>query len=106
MAGARTNTRRMHRLRDEFFDDGRRYDADPATRHLSVCWICKGRIDYTAGAGTTPDSHHLDHRLPVSTHPELQEDPDNFEHAHKACNQERGTAAPTAGLGEEMPPWW
>ena len=53
MAGARTNTRRMHRLRDEFFDEGRRLDADPTTRHLSVCWICKGRIDYTAGAGTT-----------------------------------------------------
>ena len=106
MAGARTNTRRMHRLRDEFFDDGRRYDADPTTRHLSVCWLCKGRIDYDAKPGTTPDSHNLDHYLTVKDHPELQDDPDNFRHSHKSCNQERGTTAPSAGLGEEMPPWW
>lgn len=102
----RSNSRRMHELRQDFFDEGKRLDADPATRHRSVCWLCKGRIDYEVAAGTTPDSHNLDHRKPVRDYPELEEDPDNFEHAHDNCNKERGTSAPSLGLGEPMPAWW
>lgn len=103
---ARTNTRRMHQLRDDFYLEGKRLDADPETRVLSVCWLCKGRIDYNAEPGTTPDSHTLEHRLTVKDRPDLQEDPDNFEHAHKGCNEERGDRAPAASLGDEMPAWW
>ena len=72
----RTNTRRMHKLRDEFFAEGQRLDADPDTRELANCWLCLERIDYLADPGSTPDSHHLDHFHPVDDYPELQEDPD------------------------------
>lgn len=107
MAGKRTNTRRMHQLRDEFFEEGKRLDADPATRHLADCWLCRGHIDYTVPQATTPDSHTLDHAKDVETYPELQEDWDNFRHAHFSCNSSRGKRAPnTQGLGEPMPAWW
>ena len=101
----RSNSRRMHMLRQEFFEQGKKLAAeeDPAAN----CWICTEPIDYDANPGTTPDSHELDHRFPVSTHPELQEDPDNFEHSHKLCNQTRGAKTPSAGLGTEVvPDWW
>lgn len=103
---ARTNSRLMHRLRDEFFLEGKQLDADPDTRHLSVCWLCRGRIDYDADPGTTPDSHNLDHYHPVKDRPDLQLDHDNFRHAHTLCNQNRGASTPLPGLGEEMPAWW
>ncbi|MFE2772278.1 HNH endonuclease [Microbacterium resistens] len=97
----------MHQLRDEFFEEGKRLDADPATRHLADCWLCRGHIDYTVPQATTPDSHTLDHAKDVETYPELQEDWDNFRHAHFSCNTSRGKRAPnTQGLGEPMPAWW
>lgn len=102
----RTNSRRMHKLRDEFFADGKRLDADPDTRPLSVCWLDGDPIDYVAAPATTPDSHTLDHYFPVEDYPELQEDPDNFRHAHFDCNSRRGKRAPSPGLGEPMPQWW
>ena len=107
VAGKRKNTRRMNKLRGEFFEEGRRLDADPETRHLAGCWLCKQRIDYDAEPGTTPDSHTLDHRITVDDAPELQEDPDNFEHAHSNCNSSRGKRdVAGAGLGELVPDWW
>lgn len=107
MAGKRKETRRMHRLREDFFDEGKALDADPDTRDAAGCWLCRGRIDYNVGAGTTPDSHTLDHLKDVDDYPELQEDPDNFRHAHFVCNSSRGKRAPnTQGLGEQMPAWW
>lgn len=106
MAGKRTNTRRMHKLRDEFYEEGKRLDADPDTRHLANCWICKDRIDYAAKPGTTPNSHTLDHRIPVEERPDLQEDPSNFEHCHFSCNSSRGDRTPSPGLGEPAPAWW
>ena len=96
----------MHALRTEFFEDGRRLDADPETRARSVCWICQQRIDYDAAPGTTPQSHELDHVRPVAQFPELQEDPSNFAHSHRACNGARSTGAPRGDLGDEVPQWW
>ncbi len=104
---ARIRTSRTHRLRTEFFDEGKRLDADPDTRELAQCWLCRMRIDYEVPASTTPDSHNLDHYFPVSTHPELQDDPDNWRHSHASCNQSRGNGdAGENGLGEPMPGWW
>lgn len=103
---ARTNTRLDHDLRDDFFDEGKRLDADPERWTESVCWLCKARIDYNVRAGSTPDSHNLDHFHPVSTHPELQSDQDNFRHSHTLCNQQRGNGAPAPELGEMVPDWW
>lgn len=88
----------MKRLRAEFFAAGRAADLP--------CWICTQKIDYDADPGTTPDSHELDHYYPVSTHPELEEDPTNFRHSHRGCNAERSNAAPVASLGEPIPDWW
>ncbi|WP_439593903.1 hypothetical protein [Microbacterium sp.] len=94
----------MHKLRDEFFEEGKRLDAagDPAAN----CWLCKQRIDYEAGQGTTPDSHTLDHFHVVDDRPDLQEDPSNFRHAHFNCNSSRGKRTPSPGLGEPAPSWW
>lgn len=104
--GARSNTRRMNRLRQEFFERGKRLDADPATRPESVCWICERRIDYDAEPGTTEESHELDHMIPVSIDPGLQEDPTNFRHAHRRCNRERSNRSPVGDLGDRVEAWW
>ncbi|WP_198416819.1 MULTISPECIES: hypothetical protein [Cryobacterium] len=105
---ARTNTRRMHALRDEFFQEGRTQSqsADSEVRVLSDCWLCLTAIDYVAEPHTTSDSHNLDHFHTVSDRPDLQEDWSNFRHAHMACNLSRGKRTPTAGLGEAVPDWW
>ena len=102
----RTNSRRMQALRTAFFKEGRRLDADPATRDQAACWICQQRIDYDALPGTTEDSHELDHVIPVSRRPDLQEDPTNFAHAHRRCNGHRGASAPVGDLGDVVDDWW
>ena len=101
---ARTNTRRMHKLRDEFFAEGKLLDAagDPAAN----CWRCGMRIDYEAAPNTTPDSHNYGHFKSVRDHPELQEDPDNARHEHMLCNQSAGAGMHSLGLGEPVPDWW
>jgi hypothetical protein len=105
---ARTNTRRMNLLRDEFFAEGRKQSQSPDAdvRALSDCWLCKMPIDYVADPHSTPDSHNLDHYKVVRDFPELQEDPSNFRHAHRACNQGRGANTPSLGLGEAVGDWW
>ncbi len=102
----RVDTRRMKKLRGEFFREGQRLDADPLTRHLANCWLCKQRIAYDVEPNTTPDSHNLDHYHPVSTHPELQHDTTNWMHSHASCNQSRGNGAPSVGLGDAIAEWW
>lgn len=103
---ARQNTRRMNRLRQEFFEEGRALDADPARRKESLCWLCAGRIDYSVGQGTTDDSHELDHVVPVSKDPSLQEEWSNFRHSHRRCNRERGDRTPLGDTGDRVAAWW
>lgn len=106
MSGKRVESRRMHKLRDEFFELGKRQSAEGRADEAQ-CWLCRTDIDYTAAPGTTADSHTLDHYFDVDTHPELQEDPDNFRHAHYSCNSSRGKRAPnTQDLGEQVAAWW
>jgi hypothetical protein len=104
MSKERVSSRHMNNLRTRFYEEGRRLDeaGDPA----ADCWICKKRIDYTVGPGTTDSSHELDHYYPVSLYPDLQEDPANFRHAHRKCNRERGNGQPNADLGQLVPEWW
>ena len=103
----RTHTREDQRQRTEFYQEGKELDADPDTRHLADCWLCRTRIDYDAAPGTTPDSHTLDHYFPVDDYPELQNEPTNFRHAHYSCNSSRGKRGGTEhGLGEPMDAWW
>lgn len=104
MGRAHAETRRMKKLRTEFFEQGRRLAAagDPT----ADCWLCGMPIDYTVPANTTPDSHNLDHYYPVSDYPERQEDPTGFRHSHQVCNVTRGKRAPAPGLGTIVPDWW
>jgi 5-methylcytosine-specific restriction endonuclease McrA len=96
---ARTNSRNMHKLRDAFKAESR---ADNA-----VCWLCKLPIDYAAAWDDwdNDDRFQLDHLHPVSTHPELQEDPDGFRPSHAGCNNARSNKAPSAGLGVPSRQW-
>ena len=102
----RPDTRRMKKLRAAFFAEGKRLDADPATRHLANCWLCGHRIDYLAEPSSTPDSHNLDHFKPYADAPELIDDPSNFRHACFVCNTSRGRRAPSPGLGDPLGDWW
>lgn len=104
----RTNTRRMHTLRDKFFAEGKAQSEspDPEVRALSFCWLDNSAIDYTAEPHTTSDSHNLDHYYTVHDRPDLQEDWDNFRHSHMTCNTSRGKNTPSPGLGEPVPDWW
>ena len=113
VSSKRTNTRRMHLLRREFFEEGKRQagSLDEAVRALSDCWMAgcvmpSRVIDYSVPAGTTDASHHLDHFRSVEDRPDLQEDPDNFRHSHQLCNLKRGKGAPLVGLGDPVKPWW
>ena len=105
---ARTNTRRMNKLRDEFFAEGKAQSRsdDPEIRALSDCWLCRSAVDYIADPHTTSDSHNLDHFKAVKYFPELQEDPTNFRHSHMACNLHRGANTPSLGLGTAVADWW
>lgn len=102
----RSHSRLAQKQRTDFYLEGKAFDADEDTRHLANCWLCQGRIDYEVDPGTTDDSHNLDHYFPVDDYPDLQDDPTNFRHSHRICNQRRGKDAPSAGLGEMVPDWW
>lgn len=96
----------MKKLRSQFFEEGKRLDADLDTRPLADCWICKQRVDYNVAPSTTPDSHNLDHYRAYADNPDLIEDPSNFRHSHFNCNTSRGRRAPSPGLGDPLGNWW
>lgn len=99
----------MGTLRKQFYEAGRAASLadDKATRDTSNCWLCHLPINYDAPPSSTPDSHNLDHYYPVDTHPELQEDPSNFRHAHFLCNIKRSNKLiDGGGLGEPVEAWW
>lgn len=93
----RNQTRRFSKLRREFFER--------CKVERRRCWLCGQPIDYDAAPGTTDDSLTLDHRIPVSKRPDLQEDPGNFEAAHRSCNIRRGDRDPHAALGQLSRDW-
>ena len=93
----RVQTRRFNKLRSQFYDRCR--------RKRLPCWLCGQPIDYDVDPGTTPDSLTLDHRIPVSKRPDLQEDPGNFEPAHLSCNTRRGDADPHQSIGMLSRKW-
>ena len=70
------------------------------------CWLCGQPIDYTAPP-EHPDAFELDHYHPVSTHPQLMEDPANFRPAHSSCNRSRGDTDPTnlLAIGDQSRAW-
>ena len=100
------STRRNRLLRGIF----RAQCADPEQRNWdgslgqAWCWLCGKPIDYSLPAGH-PEAWNLDHAHPVSTHPELAEDPANFRPSHADCNERRGDRAPFIELGTPSEDW-
>lgn len=68
------------------------------------CWLCGKPIDYSL-PDIHPEGFNLDHAHPVSTHPELAEDPANFRSSHKDCNERRGDRPPFIELGTPSEDW-
>lgn len=98
--GARKETRRMHRLRDDF-------KAECAARN-DPCWLCEQRtIDYAAAGDdfANDDRFQLDHAFTVRDFAELQEDVENFRASHASCNRARGAGHPPANLGTLSREW-
>lgn len=97
---ARNNTRRMHTLRTEFRAASEAKNAP--------CWVCDALpIDYAAKHNDWKNDSRfqLDHYWSVSTHPHLQEDPNNFRASHAGCNRDRGNQAPDGDLGIPSRVW-
>lgn len=69
------------------------------------CWLCGQRILYDEDSTAHPDAFQLDHLHPVSTHPDLAEDPANFRPSHRSCNIARGNNDPAPGLGLNSRVW-
>lgn len=95
----RKNTRRAHKQRAEF-------RAQCEAEH-APCWMCQLPIDYAAAWDdfTNDDRFQEDHFFPVSTHPELEDDPDNKRPSHAGCNRERGNGSPPASIGIPSREW-
>ncbi len=68
------------------------------------CSRCGQRIDYTLGS-EHPDSFTVEHLKPLSTHPELAEDLDNLDAAHRRCNSSRGNRDAPPSLGVTSRQW-
>jgi 5-methylcytosine-specific restriction endonuclease McrA len=68
------------------------------------CCRCGQPIDYDLPA-EHPDSFTVEHKRPLSTHPELAEDPGNLDAAHRRCNSSRGNSPAAPGLGVTSRDW-
>ena len=68
------------------------------------CWLCGDPINPDLPRAD-PMHYQLDHIKPVSTHPELANDPANTRPAHAQCNNSRGNRAPTPGLTRNSRDW-
>jgi 5-methylcytosine-specific restriction endonuclease McrA len=70
----------------------------------AVCFNCGQPIDYTLH---WPDagSFTVDHRLPLTRHPELAEDPANLVPSHLRCNQIKGDREEPLSLGNRSEDW-
>lgn len=83
---------------------GRRYErlkANQRAKRLPCC-VCGQPIDY-ALSWPDPGSFSVEHRKSWHEHPELREDPANFDSAHLGCNSSKGkTGGPTIGVTSEI----
>lgn len=68
------------------------------------CWLCGQAIDYDAPP-QSPDSFEPDHLFPVSTHPELADDPGNLIQSHSQCNRARGNGDPFVPVMKTTRQW-
>lgn len=82
----------------------KRLAAEQRAKRLPCCW-CRQPINYEAADPNAPDAFSVEHRLPISTHPHLAEEPSNLDSAHQRCNKRRGNRAPTPTLGALSEAW-
>lgn len=68
------------------------------------CYLCGQPIDYTAPPHT-PNACDLDHIHPTSTHPHLENDPNNIKPTHTNCNRARHNQPPRPTLGQPSQTW-
>lgn len=70
------------------------------------CMRCGQAIDYDALVGE-PDAFNAGHIKAWATHPELREDPANYQPEHERCNKAAGTTdgRATFGLGSNSRTW-
>jgi 5-methylcytosine-specific restriction endonuclease McrA len=91
------NDPEYRRLRQEYHDNV----AEP---QQLPCWLDGEPIDYSL-PHDHPDAWSLDHAQPVSTHPHLSKDPNNFRSAHLDCNKRRGNDEPHLDIGKPSRIW-
>lgn len=68
------------------------------------CWLCGQAIHWEAKPDE-PDCFNVDHFYPVSTHPELGNDPANLRPSHRACNLARGNKDAPLSIGSLSEDW-
>lgn len=73
-------------------------------RRLQPCARCGQWIDYDAAQGE-PNAFNAGHIEAWSTHPELREDPANFQPEHETCNKSVGAGKARPGLGLRSREW-
>ena len=100
------NHRRAHRAVRAAVDTYReRRKADAAQGETIVCWLCNQPIDMTIADPFDDGVFEVDHVYPVSTHPELADDPDNLRDSHRACNSERSNTMEAVNIGWTSMDW-
>jgi len=67
------------------------------------CWLCGQPVVYDNN--DDPHSFTVDHEKPLSTHPELAEEPMNLRTAGSRCNSSRGNRPPQPSLGATSRDW-
>lgn len=68
------------------------------------CMRCGQDIDYDAKPGE-PNAFNAGHIKPWATHPELREDPANFQQEHETCNKSAGLNNDTPAIGMRSRQW-
>lgn len=69
------------------------------------CALCGDPIDYTLKPSSCRDAWEPDHKLPIDTHPQFAEVPENIQPAHLRCNRAKRNKAGVNNLGERSREW-
>ncbi len=72
--------------------------------HNLPCALCGQPIDTTLHY-RDPDAFAYDHKLSIKRYPELADDPDNGQPAHKHCNESKGEGDGALPLGDPSEVW-
>jgi len=98
----------MARSTSRAYRSDKRDFRDAAAEADIPCWLCSQAIDYDAAHDEygNDDRYELDRYYPVSTHPELEEDPANWRASHAGCNRARSNKTVTSTLAGTLSRDW